>query len=230
MYYDGLGDYGDYVTYASTGDNLFATIMIIYLLIIGVALIGAVVDYLLRGFGMYKIGKAEGRTNSWLAFIPFGRTYFQGELCGEIKFKNKSLKNPGIWLIVVPMVANVAFGVVYFIFIMITMLSTVGSISTGYYVGSFDQTVAGAVSGLIVFIIFTVLFLIVYQALIQTLYMLVNRQIYAKYTDPNMATVHAVCGMWIPFYQSACMFIFGRRAEDNMKQKQIQYEEPNSME
>ena len=86
---------------ASAGDGIFVVLMVVYMLVIGAFLIGGIIDYLLRGFGMYKLGKAEGKNNCWMAFVPFARTYFQGELGGPITLKKKTMKNPGIWLIII---------------------------------------------------------------------------------------------------------------------------------
>ena len=136
-------------SYSNVGDSIGMVIVSIYLLFLGAFLIGAIIDYLLRGFGMYKMGKAEGKNNPWLAFIPFARVYFQGELGGEIRFKEKSIKNPGIWLIIVPIIVDVVAVIGYFIFMIVTMVGTI-STDGGY---ASESAILGMVSGFIVFLV-----------------------------------------------------------------------------
>ena len=83
------------------------TLVLIYLLVVGGLGIGALVSYILRGVGMYTLGKRRGMDYPWLAFIPYARTWFQGELCGTLHFGHKELKSPGIWLLVIPVVGLV---------------------------------------------------------------------------------------------------------------------------
>lgn len=199
--------------YGHMGDRIAIILVSAYLLLLGALLIGVIVDYLLRGFGMYKLGKAEGKNNAWLAFIPFARAYFQGELGGEIRLKQKSLKNPGLWLVLIPIIGGVVTLAGYFLF-MIVMV--VGAINTE---GMYDSV--GMVSGLLVFLVIALIAMILYQAVIHVLYVLVNHQIYEKYTSKNMAIVHAILGTLIPLYEAICLFVFGRRAEQESEEQQI---------
>ena len=86
------------------------TLVLIYLLVFGGLGIGALVSYILRGVGMYTLGKRRGIDYPWLAFIPYARTWFQGELCGTLHFGHKELKSPGIWLLVIPVVGGIVTG------------------------------------------------------------------------------------------------------------------------
>lgn len=224
MVYDDFGMYGGMdgfsgVTetagnYSNAGESFALVLVSFYLLLLGAILIGAIVDYLLRGFGMYKMGKAEGRNNCWLAFVPFARTYFQGELSGEIKFKERSLKNPGLWLVLIPIIAGVVTIVGYFIFMIVMVVGTIAS--DGY---ASESAAAGMMSGFFVVLIIVIIIAVLYQALISVLYVLVNHQIYGKYTSKNMAIVHAVLGTLVPLYEPICMFIMGRRAEQENEAK-----------
>ena len=62
---------------------------------------------------MYNMAKREGMDYPWLAFVPFARTYLQGELGGTVHLKNKQIKNPGIWLIVLPFISSIVTGILY---------------------------------------------------------------------------------------------------------------------
>ena len=63
--------------------DMAVTILLSYLVILGILAIGCIASYLLRGIGMYTLGKRRGMNYPWLAFIPYARTYFQGELCAS---------------------------------------------------------------------------------------------------------------------------------------------------
>ena len=214
--------------YYSGADTVAVTVLAIYFVVLGVLLLGWIASFVFRGIGMYKIGKTQGRTNSWLAFIPFARTYFHGELSGDIPLKKRCIKSPGIWLLVTPIIYGVIFAVLYFFLIISVVISAISSVSYERdYVPNSEM--AGLFVVLIVFFIFVIIVSLLYAAIKGGLEILVNRQIYERYTTLNMATLHAVLGMILPLYTSICMFIFGRRAEqimeENMAQRQTISEE-----
>ena len=92
------------------GGSILTGILMFYLIILLVGLTVAVVNYIFRGIGMYNMAKREGMDYPWLAFVPFARTYLQGELGGTVHLKNKQIKNPGIWLIVLPIISSIVTG------------------------------------------------------------------------------------------------------------------------
>lgn len=207
--------------YYNETDTVAVTVLAIYLVVLGLCLLGWIISFIFRGIGMYKMGKAQGKTNSWLAFIPFARTYFHGELSGEIPLKKRSIKSPGVWLLIVPIIYGVIFAVMYFFMIISILISAISAESRmrdymGYYVPSSEMS--GLLMVFVVFLVFVIIISVIYAAIKGGLEILINRQIYERYTTVNMATLHAVFSMIIPFYESVCMFIFGRRAEQNTKE------------
>ena len=50
--------------------DMAVTILLSYLVILGILAIGCIASYLLRGIGMYTLGKRRGMNYPWLAFIP----------------------------------------------------------------------------------------------------------------------------------------------------------------
>ena len=50
--------------------DMAVTILLSYLVILGILAIGCIASYLLRGIGMYTLGKRRGLNYPWLAFIP----------------------------------------------------------------------------------------------------------------------------------------------------------------
>lgn len=207
--------------YYNETDTVAVTVLAIYLVVLALCLLGWIISFIFRGIGMYKMGKAQGKTNSWLAFIPFARTYFHGELSGEIPLKKRSIKSPGVWLLIVPIIYGVIFAVMYFFMIISILISAISAESRmrdymGYHVP--DSEMSGLLMVFVVFLVFVIIISVIYAAIKGGLEILINRQIYERYTTVNMATLHAVFSMIIPFYESVCMFIFGRRAEQNTKE------------
>jgi len=200
--------------------DMAVTILLSYLVILGILAIGCIASYLLRGIGMYTLGKRRGMNYPWLAFIPYARTYFQGELCGTLHFKEKEIRNPGIWILVIPIVSNFVtgiFGGLIFGGVAISMARLgVDYSSIGYHdpgsalANMFSGTGIGMLmAGIALIGIISVLV----GALVKTLLVLVNHQIFERYTDKNYALVHAVAGVFVPLYTSIYFFIIRNREE-----------------
>lgn len=187
----------------STGSELTVAIMAVYLIIIaGVAVIG-LVGYIFHSFGMYTIGKRLDRPYPWLAFVPFAREYFQGELAGEIMLKNTKIRNPGIWNLILPVIFSVLTGILTVILLFFTM----GGVLTAALAGN-GSILMLALSGLIIFYFVLIVFSLAYSAVYMVLTILINRQIFARFTTENMAIVHAVLSAVIPLYEAFCTFTF----------------------
>lgn len=198
-------DFGYYDTPSvhNVGGSIMTGILMIYLIILLVGLVVSVTNYIFRGIGMYHMAKREGMDYPWLAFVPFARTYLQGELGGTVHLKNKQIKNPGIWLIVLPFISSIVTGVLYVIMWVV--------LGFGVFFSSYGNFSFGAVAGLLVLVVVSMVFFIVYNACYKVLRILVNRQIYEKFTTPGMAVVHAVLGVLLPLYESICLFVMRNR-------------------
>lgn len=206
--------YGDFYDYSYNYDlptapsgidsvmgKVLMGIMVFYLVLILVGCIIALVEYILKGIGLYTIAKREGRDYPWLAFVPFARVYLQGELGGTVVLKKRQIRNPGIWLIVLPFIAGAVATVLYIVFWI-----SIG-LKTFLYFESSYQSGFGSLAGFGVLLIAALLIFVVYGAVYKILRILVNRQIYEKFTSPNMAVAHAVLGVLLPLYESICMFV-----------------------
>ena len=102
----------DYPVNHGNGGNAAVTLILtIYLIALALIIAVALASYIFHSIGLYTIGKRMGREHAWLAFVPFARDYFHGELAGEIHLKNKSIRNPGIWKLVLPIIYGAVAGV-----------------------------------------------------------------------------------------------------------------------
>ena len=68
-------------------------------------------SYLLHSFGLYTIAKRMGKKDAWMAFVPFARTYYHGNMAGPIRLKNTTIKNPGLWKLLFPIIYSGAIGI-----------------------------------------------------------------------------------------------------------------------
>lgn len=201
-------DYGyDYMydTDYYVGNTLIAVMMMIYLAIIAVVVIAALVNYIFRAIGLYTIAKRMGKNYPWLAFIPFANAYLHGDLAGEIRFKKRSVKNPGLWKLLLPIIYGaVITGFVLMIFIALVFMAAV---STGGGHGAEGMMI------LTVFALYGVLILlaIAYSAVRLSLNALIDIRIFERLTTHNMAVVHAVLSVIIPFYEAICLFVLRNR-------------------
>lgn len=205
-----MGYYESY-DYSNLGSNGIATVLMVYLLIFVVWGICSLVCYIIKGIGLYTIAKDQGEDYPWLAFVPFARTYLQGELGGEIVLKKKSIRNPGIWLIVLPFIEGAVFMIFYLL-----LFGVIGF--SAYTTMGYSNSYMGAGSiGTILFL--TVLFIVVIvagSAVNQVLKVMVNHQILERFTTKNMSIIHAIFMSLIPLYEPLCFFIMSRRVATNM--------------
>ena len=183
-------------------NSVFAALMSIYLIIFMVALIFWIVEYVFFAIGLYTIAKRMGRNYPWLAFIPFARKYLHGELAGTIELKTRKIKNPGVWKLVLPIIAGAAFS----LFMIILMVAL--GIGTFMAVGSYGYGISGGTIMLaVVLLLIAAVVSVLYQAVYKVLCVLINIQIYDRFTTHNMGIVHAVLSAVVPLYEAFCLFV-----------------------
>lgn len=196
--YNGYGEFG----------TQFMTVMLsIFVIILMSWLVIGSAAYILKSFGMYTIARRQGRDNPWLAWIPFARTYLHGELAGRITLKKKTINKPGIWLLVLPYVVSVIlmiFGGIMEVAMMSVIMSSFSFFAAGYaYSGGYS----GAITVLIIMYVIVLLVSLVCGAVLQVLRILINFQIFRKFTSRNMAIVHGVFCSLIPLYEAISLFV-----------------------
>ena len=188
----------------SNSEGLVGVILSVYLIILTLILAFVLVSYIFHSVGLYTIGKRMGKEYPWLAFIPYARDYFQGELAGPIKLKNKEIKNPGIWNLVIPIISSVLAGVFGVLIILVTGVGAAAQISGAGGAG---------IALLFVIMMYTLLIVavIAVQAAQMALKVLINKQILERFTAGNMGLVHAVLMIVVPLYEALCFFVMRKR-------------------
>lgn len=206
-------DYDQYYPVRNSSNTVAEAVLAIYLVILALIVIFALVSYIFHSIGLYTIGKRMGKEYPWLAFIPYARDYFQGELAGEITLKNKKIKNPGIWNLVIPIISSVLAG----IFLVIILL--VAGVGAAAEAAGFGGLGAAAVLAIMLYTVLIVA-VVVLNAAQMVLKVLINKQILERFTTENMGTVHAVLSIAVPLYEAFCFFVMrGRDFNPGMEPK-----------
>lgn len=188
-------------------NELLGVLITIYLVLLTAVIIVGLAGYILHSVGMYRIGQRMGKACPWLAFIPFARKYFQGELAEEISFKKRKIKNPGIWNLIIPIIADAVFGTLFGVFIVLIIAGVIVAENTGS-----AGLLTGGMFGMILFYLILLVLTVVYSAVYMVLKVLINMQVYERFTTRNMAVVHAVLSQVIPLYEAICYFVMRNRA------------------
>ena len=82
MHYSYNFEYDYPVNHGNGGNAAVTLILTIYLIALALIIAVALASYIFHSIGLYTIGKRMGREHAWLAFVPFARDYFHGELAG----------------------------------------------------------------------------------------------------------------------------------------------------
>lgn len=203
-YYDMYDQYDYSSPYMET--TLIGIVMICLIVLLVCAIFG-LISYILRGIGMYTMAKRQGMDYAWLAFIPFARTYLHGELAGNIRLKQKSIHNPGIWLLALPFlysaVSSLLSGILWFV-----GFGSMTKVFQYAYLpyGRMDISAGSILGMLILFMIYCVIS-VGYTAVYKSFEVLVNHQILERFTSKNMSIAHAVLCTLVPMYESICFFV-----------------------
>lgn len=175
-------------------------IFLVFCMVMLLVLIVKLAAYILKGMGLYQMAQRQGLDYPWLGYVPYARTYLQGEISGDVMIGKKSVRNPGIWLIVVPFVWAFVSGGVNGI--------------TGGILGAMlaqSETGNGSVAGILtifcVIMVFWIVICMAYAAGYRVLRGLIDYQIFIRVTSKNMAFVHALLSVLLPLYESILFFV-----------------------
>ena len=170
----------------------------------GIVFLLWLIPYTLNGIGLYGIAKKNNISGGWLAFMPFVRKYLEGKLAGEIKFGERTIENPGVWLFRLPIIFFMLIApiVLLLAFSLINSASTIINNIDFIFGDSMDLSFFYSILKTCV-IGFSVLFIIslIAKLLISGLTGLVRYRIHRRYVAGNKAVGHMLLGMFIPMYQ-----------------------------
>ena len=206
-------------TMSSSGSDIFSVIMTVYLLVIVAAVIIGIVKYVFKSIALYRLAQRTGNANPWMAWVPFARSYLQGDLAGSMPLKKRRLQSPGLWKVLIPLIGTAVIAGLYFLFIVVAGIGTALIYSAGMGAGSLT---------LIWVIVFLLIIAVVaLQAIEAVLDVLVNFHIYYRLTSHNMAIIHSVLGIFIPMYEAICLFIMSKKPYNPGMEPNLPPQAPN---
>ncbi len=166
------------------------------------------INYLFRGFGMYTLAKKQNTASPWMAWVPYVRTYLNGQLAGEIKLGKKTMRHTGLWFLFLPMACPLLFFIVliiYFVSIVFTSISLVNLPEA--------QIISAVFTMLFAWVAIIMVLSVAISVVTAWITILVHHNIYKKYRSENVALTHAILSAFVPLYGSIYLFILSRRAE-----------------
>lgn len=178
-------------------------ILLFYLLCLSVGAAAALAEYILYGIGLYGMARKAGIGREWLAFVPYARKYLQGKLGGPITLKGKTIKEPGIWMLLLPFVIGVITG---FMAGLTVILAAAGILAGSNTVIVIPLTMVVLLAALLMFLL-----VLAGTAIQSGLRALVNYQILSRYCRGNILILHIVFSTFFPLYEAAVFFYYRRK-------------------
>lgn len=186
--------------------NEILPFMMLFFGIYGLLIIGALVSYIMRGFGIMQLSRTLGLSNGWLGFIPIGRDYQLGRMAGDIELGSRRVTNPGLWMALLPVVVNGIFSVIYSGMIFGTFATLIGEASDSFYYHDYyeDRMLPGMTRFLAGFIF---LFLFVYAGsiFINLFRLMVMGRVYGYFYTGQRPLFYLVLSAFVPFAAAVLM-------------------------
>ena len=169
------------------------TYLVVFFIIVygSMALIG-LASYVVQGVGVLKISASHGRPNGWLGFIPIAVRYQLGVVSGGLLFGKRRMKNPGVWMVIVPIITNTVFYVVYFGMLMAVIYGAATSTFSG-------SSPAGTILLLIITMILAFLFLFAGSAIYSIIHLMALYKIFSAHYPGSRSVYYILLSMFVPF-------------------------------
>lgn len=177
--------------------------LLFYMLCLSVCAVIALAEYILYGFGLYGMARKAGVGGEWMAFVPYARRYLQGKLGGPITLKGKTMKKPGLWMILLPFAMGVAAGLLAGLALALAVAGTL------FHENAMIMIPMASVAIFADMIIFLLLF--VGMAAKGGLRALINYQIFSHYCQGNVLVLHIIFSTMLPLYEAAAFFYYRRK-------------------
>ncbi len=174
--------------------------LLFYMIALSVCAVFTLIGYVLYGIGLYGMAQSAGIGNEWLAFVPFARRYLQGKLGGPIAFSGKTIRMPGLWMLLLPFCVGIASG--FLAGIVIVFLAAGIVIGTNAFLMIPVSGVA-FLAGILIFLL-----ILVGAAAKSGLRALINYQILSRYCQGNVLILHIVFSVILPVYEAVIFFYY----------------------
>ena len=174
--------------------------ILFYMMCLCVYAVMKLAEYILYGIGLRGMAREMGVGNGWLAFVPFARKYLQGKVSGPITLKGKTIKEPGLGLVLLPFSVGIATG---FLAGLVMALVVVGTLVRSNAIIMIPVTGVAILAGVVIFLLG-----LVGTAAQNGLRALVDHQILSRYCQGNVLILHIVFSTIFPLYEAAVFFYY----------------------
>ena len=181
--------------------NILLPLLITLFIVVALLYVGLIVNYILRGVGILKLSKKLGVPNGWLGFIPIASEYQLGALAGNIELGKKRVKNPGVWLVVLPFILAGTFLLVY-IPMIIWMIVQSATMPLDAYGSPDPAQMVSFLSGFIIFVLVFVVVVYVAQIFLYLFRYLVMHKIFSKFETGQRPVFYMILSMFVPFAEA----------------------------
>lgn len=170
-----------------------------------------IIEYILYGVGLYGMAREAGLTGGWMAFVPFARKYLQGRLGGPITLRGKTIKDPGLWMVLLPFAVGIAAG---FLTGLAMALIVAGSLIQA------NVMIMIPVAGVVVLACIVIFLLVLVGAAAKNgLRALVNYQILSRYCQGNVLILHIVFSTLLPLYEAIVFFYYRHHTVEKVREE-----------
>ena len=185
---------------------VFYPIFIFALIIYAVLFIYIFIDYLIKAVAIMKLSKARGLKNGWFGFLPYLRDYQLGSIAGEIQFGGKRIKNPGIWLIIMPFIYSfiISIGMVIMMVPYIAAMLNLGDDPAP------EQIVLPVMILLVSSLIFS-LIVIIAQVILYLFRGLTLHKIFSQHNEDQKPVFYLIIALFVPMAESIILFKHGKK-------------------
>lgn len=167
-----------------------------------------IIEYILYGIGLHSMARGAGIGSGWMAFVPFARKYLQGKLSGPITLKGKTIKDPGVWMVLLPFVVGIAAG---FLTGLAMAVVVAGSLIQA------NAMIMVPVAGVAVLACVVIFLLVLAGAAAKSgLRAMVDHQILSRYCQGNVLILHIVFCTLIPLYEAIVFFYYRHHTIEKM--------------
>lgn len=175
-------------------------VLLFYMMCLCVCASIKIIEYILYGIGLHSMAREAGIGSGWMAFVPFARKYLQGKLGGPITLKGKTIKDPGLWMVLLPFAVGIAAG---FLTGLAMALVVAGSLIQA------NVMIMIPVAGVVVLTCIVIFLLVLAGAAAKNgLRALVNYQILSRYCQGNVLILHIVFSTLLPLYEAVVFFYY----------------------
>lgn len=176
-------------------------VLVLYGVLFGVLFLGWLVNYILRGVGIYKMSKNRGIKNGFLGFIPYAHRYQFGVLAGELEIFNKKMKNTGLWLVLTPIIIGVVLMAYYFVFI-ISMIITLASNAV-----TLEYNPWPFLSGFFAHLGIFILLAMAAQLVQYLIFGLAYHKLYSHYSEGQRPVAYLLLTLFLPLGEGIVFFL-----------------------